>query len=83
MQYQKYQTLGIRQAINAKVKIGKKVKVNHELCSSYCIDSHIMFDTSFLRSNFCGYSDPYILVERTITIVGLVAEAHAVVQASS
>lgn len=81
MQYQKYQTFGIRQAINSKVKIGKKVKVNHELRSNYCTNSQIMFDTSFLRSNFCDYTDPYILVERTITIVGLVAEA--VVQASS
>ena len=41
-------------------------------------NSNIRFKTSVIRSNFCGYSNAYILVKGTITVLNTSAAGAAV-----
>ena len=41
-------------------------------------NSYIRFKTSVIRSNFCGYSNAYILVKGTITVLNTSAAGAAV-----
>ena len=45
------------------------VKVNR-LLNTYNKNKSIRFKTPMLRSNLCDYSDAYILVKSTITVIG-------------
>ena len=45
-------------------------EISNDLCGTYNINNQIKFKTMMLKSNLCGYSDPYILVSGTITITG-------------
>ena len=40
-------------------------------------DSQFKFKTTLLKSSLCNYSDTYILVKETITVVAAGATAHA------
>ena len=44
------------------------VRVN-SLCNTYNENKSIRFKTTMLRSNLCDYSDAYILVKGTITVM--------------
>ena len=54
---------------NQPTKFRAKVwaKINDVLRQEYGTDSQIKFKTSTLRSNFCNYSDAYILFKGTIS----------------
>ena len=52
----------------SKFRTKKLVEINH-LCGTCSINSQIMFKTSVLKSSLCDYSDAYILMSRTITIL--------------
>ena len=45
-------------------------EISNDLCGTYNTNNQIKFKTMMLKSNLCGYSDPYILVNGTITITG-------------
>ena len=48
----------------------KWVKVNDLSHGQYSLDKNIRFKTSVVRSDLCGFSDAYIVVERIITVEG-------------
>ena len=41
----------------------KWIKMNNLSSDQYCVNKHISFKTSMLRSDFCDYSDAYIVVK--------------------
>ena len=47
----------------------KWVQANDHASSQYSVNKNIRFKT-MLRSVLCDYSDPYIVVKRTITVKG-------------
>ena len=49
------------------------VEVNDEISGTYNINSQIKLKTSILRPCLCDYSDVYILVNGTVTVVILAA----------
>ena len=58
-----------------KFKIKNWVEINID---SYNANSQIKFKTTMLKSGLCDYSDAYILVKGTITLVGQGADAVAI-----
>ena len=44
------------------------IEIIDESRGTFNTNSQIKFKTSMLRSNLCGYSDPYVLVSGTITV---------------
>ena len=57
----------------SKFRTRKWVEINDQSCGTYNVNSQIKFKTSMLRSSLCNYSDGYILVSGTITVVALAA----------
>ena len=49
-----------------KFKTKNWVEINDESCGTCNSNRQIRFVISVLKSSFCGYSDAYILVKRTI-----------------
>ena len=49
----------------------KWVEVYDQSQKNYDVNKEIRIKTSMLRSDLCGYSDVYIVVEGTITVVRL------------
>ena len=71
MEYEKIITLSVNtQNEPSKFRTRNWVKINGESRAIYNKDNQIKFRTSMIRSNFCDYSDAYILVSGTITIDG-------------
>ena len=56
-----------------KFKTKNWVEINDESQGTYNKDNQIRFETSMLRSSLCDYSDAYILVKGTITVVNTAA----------
>ena len=54
-------------------KFAKKkwVEINDLSSGQYSVNKNIRFKTSMLRSDLCGYSDAYIVVEGTIIVEGI------------
>ena len=48
----------------------KWIEVNDLSSSQYSVNKNITFKTSMLRSDFCGYSNAYMIVKGTITVKG-------------
>ena len=72
MEYQKIANLLDNNLSNQPSKFRTKnwVKTNDESKESHSVNSDIRFKTTMLRSNFCDYTDAYILVKGKITIIG-------------
>ena len=51
----------------SKLSTTKWVEINDHSHGTYNTNSQIKFQTSMLKSNFCDYSDAYILVKGTIS----------------
>ena len=64
---------------NQPTKLRKKnwVEINDDSRWTYNTNSQIKFKTSMLRSSLCGYSDAFILVSGTLTIIGAGADDAA------
>ena len=79
MEYQKIANLLDDNKSNQPSKFRPKnwVEINDESRGTYDVNSQIKFKTTMLKSNICDYSDAYILVKGTITIVGAGADAAA------
>ena len=79
MEYQKIANLLDDNKSNQPSKFRTKnwVKINDESRGIYNVNSQIKFKTTFLKSSLCDYSDVYILVKGTITIVGAGDHAEA------
>ena len=45
------------------------VEINDDSWGTYNTNSQIKFKASILKSSLCGYSDVWILVNRTITVL--------------
>ena len=45
-------------------------KINNSSSSKYSVNKHIRFKTSLLKSDLRDYSNAYIVVKETITVVG-------------
>ena len=58
----------------SKFRTKNWVEINDESRGAYNVNSQIKFKTTVLKSSLCDYSDAYILVKGTITIVGEGAE---------
>ena len=70
MEYQKIAKLLESTSDNlSKFRTRNWVEINDEWRGNYA-NSDIRFKTTLLRSNLCDYADSYILVKRTITIIG-------------
>ena len=71
MEYQKIANL-IDDTSNqpSKFKTKNCVEINDESRGAYNVNSQIKFKTTMLKSSLCDYSDAYVLVKGTITIVG-------------
>ena len=50
------------------------VKINGEYRGTYNTNNQIRFKTSMLRTSLCDYSDAYILVKDTITVLNTEAD---------
>ena len=61
----------------SKFRTKNWVEVNDESRGTYNVNSQIKFKTSMLRSILCDYSDAYILVITTITVLNTVAAEAA------
>ena len=72
MEYQKTANLLVDNKSNQPSKFRTKnwVEINDESRGTYNVNSQIKFKTTMLKSSLCHYSDAYILVKGTITIVG-------------
>ena len=75
MEYQKVINL-LDNTPNQPTKCRTKnwVEINDDSDGKYNTNSQIKFKTSMLRSHLCDYSDVYILVSETITIIGAGAD---------
>ena len=45
-------------------------EIKEDLCGKYNNNSQIKFKTSMVKSSLCDYSDTYILLRGTITVIG-------------
>ena len=61
----------------SKFRTKNWVEINDESRGTYNVNSQIKFKTTILKSSLCDYSDAYILVKGTITIMGAGADAAA------
>ena len=79
MEYQKIANLLDDNTSNKPSKFRTKnwAEINDESRGTYNVNSQIKFKTTMLKSSLCDYSDAYILVMGTITIVGAGADAAA------
>ena len=70
MEYQKIANL-IDDTPNQSSKFRTRnwVEINDESRGAYNVNSQIKFKTTMLKSSLCDYSDAYILVKGTITII--------------
>ena len=59
----------------SKFRAKNWVEINDESRGTCNVNSQIKFKTTMLKSSLCDYSDPYILLRRTITITGAGADA--------
>ena len=59
----------------SKFKAKNWVEINDESRGTCNVNSQIKFKTTMLKSSLCDYSDPYILLRRTIAITGAGADA--------
>ena len=66
MEYQKIANL-IDDASNQPTK--NWVEINDESRGTYNVNSQIKFKTTMLKSSLCDYSDAYILVKGTVTVI--------------
>ena len=75
MEYQKIANL-LNDVTNQTYKFRTKnrVEINDDARGTYSLNKQIKFKTSRLRSNLCGYSDAYILVEGNITVNNTAAD---------
>ena len=56
----------------SKFRTKNWVEINDESPQIYDANNDIKFKTSMIRSRLCGYSDAYIHVKETITILKMV-----------
>ena len=79
MEYQKIINLLVKTPNQpSKFRTKDWVEINDEARGAYNINIQIKFETSMLQSSLCDYSDAYILVSGTITLVAAGAEAAAI-----
>ena len=78
IEYQKIMTL-LDNASNqpSKFRTQNWVEINDESRGGYNVNSQIKFKTTMLKSSLCDYSDAYILVKGTITVVDASAAGAA------
>ena len=71
MEYQKIMNF-LDNTLNQPTKFRTKncVEIHDDLRGTYNTNSQTKFKISIFRSNLCDYSDAYILVTGTITIIG-------------
>ena len=83
MEYQKIINL-LDNTPNQPTKFATKnwVEINDESCGTYNTNSQIRFKTSMLRSSLCDYSDAYMLVKGTITVINTAGARKAVNKAN-
>ena len=70
MEYQKINWLDNTQNEGSKFRTKNWVKINYESRGTYNKDNQIKLKTSIIRSNWCDYSDAYVLFSGTITTDG-------------
>ena len=70
MEYQKIINL-LDNAPNQPTRFRTKnwVEINNDSRGTYNTNSQIKFKASMLKSSLCGYSDVWILVNRTIVVL--------------
>ena len=70
MEYQKIINL-LDNAPNQPTRFRTKnwVEINNDSRGTYNTNSQIKFKASMLKSSLCGYSDVWILVNRTIAVL--------------
>ena len=70
MEYQKIANL-IDDTSNQPSQFRTKtwIEINDESGGTYNVNSQIKFKTTILKSSLCDFSDAYILVKGTITII--------------
>ena len=75
MEYQKIANL-IDDASNqpSKFRTRNLVEINDESRGTYNVNSQINFKTTMLKSSLCDYSDAYILVKGTISVINIAAQ---------
>ena len=78
MKYQKIINL-LENTPNYRSKFRTKncMEVNDESCWIYNVNNQIKFKTLILKSRFCDYSDPYILLSTTMTVSNIAAARAA------
>ena len=78
MEYQKKVNLLDNETTQpSKFRTKNWVEVNNDRGGTY-YKKNVKFKTTMLKSSFCDYSDAYILVKGTVTVVGERAKAAAI-----
>ena len=62
----------------SKFRTKNLVEINDESRGAYNVNSQIKFKTTMLKSSLCDYSDAYILVKGTISVINTADEGAAV-----
>ena len=65
---------------NQLLKFGAKywVEIKDEAYGTYSTNSQTKFKTTILKSSLCDYRDAYLLVKRTIIVVGQAPDASEI-----
>ena len=80
MEYQKITNLIDEDASNqpSKFRTRNWVEINDESRGAYNVNSQIKLKTTMSKSSLCDYSDAYILVKGTISVINTAAASAAV-----
>ena len=78
MEYQKLINF-LDNTLNQPSKLRTKnwVEINDDSRGTYNTNSQIRFKTSMLKSSLCNYSDAYILVKGTVSVLSTTAATAA------
>ena len=79
MEYQKRANLIDDNTPNqpSKCRTRNWIEINDESRGAYNVNSQIKFKTTMLKSSLCDYSDAYILVKGTISVINTAAQGVA------
>ena len=72
MEYDKINNLLDSESENSSKFVTREYVTVNSLSNTYNENKSIRFKTPMLRSDLCDYADTYILVNGTITVIGIV-----------
>ena len=76
MEYQKIINLLVNTPNQpSEIRSGNWVEINDDTRETYNTNSQVKYKTSMLKSSLCAYSDAYIVLKGTLTVLDMSATA--------